>query len=156
MTLPRPILISLVALLACVAAPVAVAWPADEPRLEIVSGEPGVGPAYVDFAHRFKVNLHAWWQRDGSRQIPLTQRWRVEVNQIGQKKGQKGISVGVERLSATPGAHPSTGYMSQEVFMIYPLSERLVEPGAALAAAAAIEFLKGQAVGTAKGEERKR
>lgn len=150
----RPMLVALVVLSALVAAPVTAVWPAGEPQF---SSEPDGSPAYTSFVRHLNVNIHAWWQREGQRQVPPTQRWRVGVIEIGQGR-ERGIGVWVRRLGAPPAAAYPGGpeWRSEQVFMLYPLSDRLIEPSATLASAAVIEFLRGQASDTAVGEERKR
>ena len=127
-----------------------------EPRLEMVSGEPDASPAYTDFAHHLKVNLHTWWQRDGHRTVPLSQRWRVGVSQIGMAGLPQGVAVWVKKLGAPLTIYPGPEWNTEQVFMFYPLAGWLAEPAAALASAAAIEFIRGKAADAAAGEKPKR
>lgn len=126
-----------------------------EPRLEVSSGEPDASPAYTKFSHHLKGNIHAWWQRDGHRQVPPTQRWHVGVSQIGMGR-ERGISVWVRKLGTPPVAYPGPEWRNEEVFMIYPLPDRLAEPSAALASAAAIEFFLLRASTASAEKEQKR
>ena len=153
MTLMRPMLVALVVLGACVALPAVAAWPAGEPQF---SSEPDGSPAYTSFVRHLNANIHAWWQRDGQRQVSPSQRWRIIVVEVGLGP-QSGVAVGVQKLGAPLGATTLRGEWSpKEVFVFYPLFNQFVEPGAAAATAAVIEFLQGKALGTAAEEEQKR
>lgn len=150
----RPMLVALVVLGVCIALPVVVAWPAGEPPLEIVSGEPDASPAYTQFSHHLKMNIIAWWQRDGQHKMPPTQQWRIGISQVGP-----GVAVWVQKHTPStvwPGASWREWGPRRDVFSVYPLPGDFVEPSAAIAAAAVIEFLQGQAPGAAAGGEQKR
>lgn len=148
------VLVTLGILLTGLVVAVVIAEPADEPQIEVVSSGRGTGPAYTSFVHRLKANIHAWWQREGQRQVPPTQRWRVEVGELGRGP-QFGVGVWVRKVGVPP-VFSGPEWASELVFQLYPLLDRHIESVAAAATAAVIGFLQGQASGTAVGAEQKR